>query len=143
MTVTSNVNAATSTKAPIGRAWHITLWVLQALLGVFFVVASAAPKLVGQKYAVEIFDQIGAGQWFRYVIGLIELAGGIGLLIPRLAGLAGLGLVGLMIGAGITQVFILDAPVMATTPVILGVIAGVIAWGRRDRTRALVAALRR
>ena len=29
------------------------------------------------------FNQIGAGQWFRYLVGALELAGAIGLLIPR------------------------------------------------------------
>jgi putative oxidoreductase len=61
------------------RAAHRALWTLQILLGVFFVVASAAPKFAGQAYAVEIFTEIGAGQWFRYVVGALELAGGIGL----------------------------------------------------------------
>jgi putative oxidoreductase len=120
------------------RALARTLWTTQILLGVFFIVASAGPKLFGEAYAVQIFTDIGAGQWFRYAIGVIELAGGIGLLVPRLAGLAALGLVGLMIGATITQVVILDAPVMASTPVVLGVVFALIAWARRAEIRDLV-----
>jgi putative oxidoreductase len=122
--------------APRSRAVHRTLWVLQILLGAFFVVASAAPKLAGQEYAVEIFTQIGAGQWYRYLVGALELAGGIGLMVPRLAGPAALGLMGLMVGAAYTQAVVLDAPAMVTSPVIFFVIAAVIAWGRRDSTRA-------
>jgi uncharacterized membrane protein YphA (DoxX/SURF4 family) len=55
-------------------------------------VFAAAPKLVGQHTAMAMFSQIGAGQWLRYLVGTAELAGAIGLLIPRLAGLAAAGL---------------------------------------------------
>jgi hypothetical protein len=51
------------------RATDITLWVVQVLLAAFFLVAAAGPKLAGQQYAVEMFTQIGAGQWFRYLVG--------------------------------------------------------------------------
>jgi putative oxidoreductase len=60
----------------------------------------------------------------RYLVGVLELAGAIGLLMSRLAGLAALGLVALMVGAVVTQVFVLDSAVMATTPAILGVVMG-------------------
>jgi putative oxidoreductase len=120
------------------RFAHRGLWVLQILTGVFFVVASAAPKFAGDPYAVQIFTEIGAGQWFRYVIGAIELAGGIGVMVPRLAGPAAVGLMGLMIGAGYTQAVVLGDPVMATTPAILFVLAAVIAWGRRASIAAWI-----
>jgi putative oxidoreductase len=118
------------------RIAHRALWVLQILLGVFFVVASAAPKFFGEATAVEIFAQIGAGQWFRYLVGVLELAGGIGLMVPRLAGPAALGLMGLMVGAAYTQAVVLDAPAMITTPAIIFVLAAVIAWGRRNSITA-------
>jgi uncharacterized membrane protein len=121
------------------RATNRTLWTAQILLGVFFIVASAGPKLFGQAYAVQIFTEIGAGQWFRYLVGALELAGGIGLLVPRLAGLAALGLFGLMIGATLTQIVILGTPVMAVTPVVLGIVFALIAWARRDEIVALLA----
>jgi putative oxidoreductase len=107
--------------------------VLRVLLAVFFIAGSALPKLLGEAYAVQIFDEIGAGDWFRYAIGIVELAGGIGLLIPRLAGAAAAGLIGLMVGAAITQVFVLDQPVFVITPIILGVLLAVVV--RRHRAR--------
>lgn len=106
------------------------LWALQILIGLFFVVASAAPKLLGEAFAVQIFTEIGAGEWFRYFVGVVELAGGIGLLVPRFAGAAALGLVGLMIGAAYTQVTVFDAPSTTVTPVVLGVLCAGIAWVR-------------
>jgi putative oxidoreductase len=113
------------------RAAHRALWTLQILLGVFLVVASAAPKFWGDPFAVQIFTEIGAGQWFRYFIGAVELAGGIGLMVPRLAGPAAVGLMALMVGAAYTQAVVLDAPAMVVTPAVIFVLAAVIAWGQR------------
>jgi putative oxidoreductase len=120
--------AAPTTRSQVA---HRALWVLQILMGVFFIVASAAPKFWGDPYAVQIFTEIGAGQWFRYFIGAVELAGGIGLMVPRLAGPAAVGLIALMIGAAYTQAVVLGAPAMVLTPAIFFVLAAVIAWGRR------------
>ena len=128
---------AMSTAVPTrSRAAHRALRVLQILLGVFLVVASAAPKFWGDPYAVQVFTEIGAGQWFRYFIGAVELAGGIGLIVPRLAGPAAVGLMALMIGASYTQAVVLDEPAMVTTPAIIFVLVAVIAWGRRDTISA-------
>jgi putative oxidoreductase len=135
--MTAHAATATATSTPTRRRTGI-LWTLQVLLALMFIVASAAPKFAGEAYAVQIFEQIGAGQWFRYVVGALELAGGVGLLVPRLAGLAALGLVGLMIGAGYTQVVVLQNPVFVITPIILGVLAAVVAWGRRDSVARLL-----
>jgi putative oxidoreductase len=135
------MTATTATVATVAsgrRVLHRTVWALQILVGVFFVVASAAPKLLGDPYAVGMFAEIGAGDWFRYLVGGLELAGGVGLLVPRLAGAAALGLVGLMIGATYTQVTVFDAPATTVTPIVLGVVCAGIAWARRDGIRALV-----
>lgn len=114
------------------------LWTAQILVGVFFVVASAAPKLFGEAYAVRMFTEIGAGDGLRYLVGALELAGGIGLLVPRLAGAAALGLVGLMIGATYTQITVFGAPATTATPIVLGAVCAAIAWARRDGIRELV-----
>jgi hypothetical protein len=121
------------TVSPTHRIAHRTVWALQILVGVFFIVASATPKFYGDPYTVAIFDDIGAGQWLRYAIAAVELAGGVGLLVPRLAGAAAIGLMGLMIGAGYTQAVVLDAPVMVTTPAILFALCALFAWARKDR----------
>src|SRR3954451_6203555 len=123
----------TTTTAPTGtrtRAATIGVWTLQVLLGLVFVVGSGAPKLVGEAYAVQIFDDLGTGQWLRVVVGLLEIAGGIGLLVPRLAGLAAACLVALMAGATGAQLFFLSEGFWYT-PVIFGVLLGVVAWMRR------------
>ncbi len=112
------------------RAANIALWVLQALLAAFFVFASV-PKLLGDPIAVQMFDLIGFGQWFRYLTGAVELLGAIGLLIPRLCGLAAFGLALVMVGAVLAEVFPLGAPAMALSPLVLCVVLLLVAWARR------------
>ncbi|MFP5071534.1 DoxX family protein [Pseudonocardia nantongensis] len=130
-----------ATRRPsLSPAAHRVLWVLQILLGLFFVAASALPKLFGEATAVEIFTEIGAGQWLRYAIGLLELAGGIGLLLRRFAGPAATGLVLLMIGAALTQAFVLDGGLLVLTPIVLGLLCALIGYGRRDTPVRLGAA---
>lgn len=113
-------------------AAHRALWVLQILLGLFFVLASALPKFWGDPFAVAIFDGIGLGQWLRYVVGALELAGGAGLLTRRFSGPAAVGLVLLMVGATATQAFVLHGGALVVTPVVLGALAALIAHGRRE-----------
>ena len=116
------------------RAVGIVLWVLQVLLAVVFAMA-ALPKLFGDGAMVEMFATIGIGQWFRYLVGALEVAGAVGVLVPRLSGLAALGLVCLMAGAALTSVFVLGASPLL--PIFLLVVSAVVVWGRWPRTRGL------
>ncbi|MBU8859782.1 MULTISPECIES: DoxX family protein [unclassified Micromonospora] len=132
------MTVADTTPPPVARGLHLTLWALQGVLGVFVIVASAGPKLFGEANAVQTFEDMGAAPWFRYLVGLLELAGGIGLLVPRLAGLAAVGLALLMVGAAVTQAFILHGGALVLTPVVLFALFVFIAWGRRDSIRRLL-----
>ena len=123
-----------STTATRRRALSIAVWVLQALLALEFVMAGLA-KVFGDPAMVEMFATIGIGQWFRYVVGMLELAGAVGVLIPRLSGLAALGLVGLMAGASLTNVLVLGTSPLL--PIVLLVVSAVVAWGRWPRTKSL------
>jgi uncharacterized membrane protein YphA (DoxX/SURF4 family) len=125
------------------RTVSIALWAAQVALALFFA-AAALIKLSGDPTAVAMFHLIGLGQWFRYLTGCCELAGAIGLLVPRLSGLAAMGLVGVMIGATVVNLFVISG--MATAAVMTVLLAGVfvlIARARRRETRALLAAFRR
>ncbi len=123
-----------------GRALTIALWVLQIILALQFVMAGLA-KLFGDQAMVEMFATIGIGQWFRYVVGTLEVVGAVGVLVPRVSGLAALGLVCLMAGAVLTNLFILGASPLL--PIGLLVIGALVAWGRWPQTRSLVAGSRR
>ena len=62
-------------------------------------IAGGASKLAGIPETHESFAMMGLPAWFGYFIGAAELAGGIGVLIPRLAALAAAGIIPIMIGA--------------------------------------------
>lgn len=136
-------DVSTASAAGLGKAAHVTLWTLQVLLAVFFLVAAAGPKLFGEATAVQMFGDIGVGQWFRYFVGVVELAGAVGLVIARLSGLAALGLSTVMLGAIVTNLFVIDGGLVTITPTILLALCGLIAWGRRAQTKQLLDGLRR
>jgi uncharacterized membrane protein len=98
---------------------NVALWALQALLALVFAMAGLA-KLGGDPAMVEMFATIGVGQWFRYVVGALEISGAIGVLIPRLSWLAALGLVCLMAGATLTNLFVLGASPLLPVGLLVG-----------------------
>src|ERR1700730_18771232 len=81
-----------------GRTALIALWLTQVALALMFLMAGGS-KLVGVPAMVSLFDQVGVGQWFRYVTGTIELTAGIALLIPSAAIFGAMVLIPTMIGA--------------------------------------------
>jgi uncharacterized membrane protein YphA (DoxX/SURF4 family) len=111
-----------------GKVRLITLWVLSGLVALAFLGAGGA-KLAGAPAMVELFDKVGRGQWFRYFTGLMEVAGGIGLLIPRYAFYAAGLLAVVMVGAIIAHLTVLGTS--PTAPVVLLVLSGTIAWLRK------------
>ncbi len=113
---------------------YFALWALQAGLALMFAMAGLA-KVGGDAAMVEMFATIGIGQWFRYVVGALELAGAVGVLIPRLSGVAALGLIGLMAGATLTNVLVLGTSPLL--PIALMLLSILVTWGRWSRTRAL------
>jgi uncharacterized membrane protein YphA (DoxX/SURF4 family) len=128
------MSTATTTTRRI-RPGTVALWVVQVVLAVMFVMAGL-PKLTGDPVMVDIFDAVGAGQWLRYVVGVLELAGAIGLLVPRLCGLAALGLTLLMVGASLTNLVALGAS--PAIPIGYLLVAAAIAWFRRASIQALI-----
>jgi putative oxidoreductase len=120
------------TDPPRGRASLIALWVTQVALALMFLMAGGS-KLAGVPAMVTLFDALGAGQWFRYVTGVIEVASGIALLIPAAAVFGALLLIPTMIGAIITNVFIV--PASPVPPLVLLLLAAAIAWARRRQLR--------
>ncbi len=117
------------------------LWTLQVLLAAVYAF-SAFGKLTADAQNVAGFAAMGLGNTGMYVIGALELAGAIAMFVPRLTGLAALCFVALMIGAVIITAAIGGGALVAI-PATVGAVAAVVAWGRRDSTRRLVAQLRR
>ena len=119
-----------------GRIVNVGLWILQIGAAGMFLMAGFS-KLSGDPQMIGLFDAIGLGQWFRYVTGSLEVLSAILLLIPRLSGLGALLLVGTMLGAVATHLFLVGGSPLPA--IILLIITGVIAWGRRQRTMNLLA----
>lgn len=130
----------TSTAGATRRGTNIALWVLQVVAAGVFVLA-AVPKLTADPQAVAGFTAMGLGIAGMYIIGALEVAGAIGLLIPRLSGLAGSALIALMVGAVISTLLVFG-PGMVALPAAVLVLVAIIAWGRRGRTAQLVATTR-
>ena len=127
----------TSTAAKIG---NIVVWILQIVLAVQFVLNGYA--LFTDQFVAK-FDDIGFGQWFRYFTGALEIAAAIGLVIPRICGIAALALAGIRGGAALTELFLVTNGGIkaATLPIIFAVWALLIAIYRREQIFGLVSAV--
>lgn len=109
------------------------LWIVQVLLAALFIFAG------GMKFVMpveQMQDPVALPGWFLRFIGVVELLGGLGLLLPGLLGirpgltpLAAAGLVIIMIGA--TVIGFMFGPVpMALIPLVVGLLAAFVAYGR-------------
>ena len=114
---------------------RIGAWVVQGVIAAAFLAAGSA-KLAGVPFMVGLFAQIGLGQWFRVLTGVVEVAGAVALLIPGLAPIGALWLGGTMVGAVATHLFVLHtSPVPA---VVLGLLNVAVLYLRRDELVALL-----
>lgn len=139
MSTTTTTTAATTaaTAAAPKKAVARTVLTLRILLALFFALASAAPKLLALPAASTVFDAIGVGDWFMYLTGAVELAGAVGLLLPRLAGPAATALIGFLLCAFVTQLTAMHGE-NAGTPFLFMVPLAAISWHHRARTAALL-----
>ena len=112
-----------------GRAALIALWLMQVALALMFLMAGGS-KLAGVPAMVSLFDQVGVGQWFRYVTGIIELTAGIALLIPSAAVFGAMLLIPTMLGAAAANLFLGQSP---AAPLVLLLVAAAVAWTRRNQ----------
>ncbi|MFJ8789599.1 DoxX family protein [Streptomyces sp. NPDC102462] len=136
-TDTASGTVIAESATPRGRRARAALFGLQVLLALFYAIASALPKLIAHSSAVESFDQIGWGTTGMYIIGALELAGAVALLIPVLQSVAAMALGALMAGAFVVQLTAFDGE-NAATPLILIVPLTLIAWARRGRNTDLL-----
>lgn len=126
-------NTATLTQAPRWRIYAV--WAPQILLALTFLAAGGF-KLAGAAPMVQLFDQIGAGQWFRIVTGLVEIVGAVGLLVPGYAGPAALWLGFTMVCATVVHLTVLHtnpAPAL-----VLVALSALVAYLRRQQITAVL-----
>jgi putative oxidoreductase len=77
---------------------------------------------------IRIFARIGLGDWFRYATGVMQIGGALLLLIPPLVRLGAVVLGCTMVGAIITNVFILNSGLSAIIPSALLVAIVFVGW---------------
>lgn len=133
-TATPTATSTASVARPRAARW--TLTVLQVLLAAVYVF-SGLGKVSLEATVVAGFAMMGIGPAGTVALGVIELAAAVGLLIPRLAGLAATGCVVLMTGAVLVTAVTMGGA-MILLPAVVLVFAAVVAWARRHETAALV-----
>ena len=112
------------------------LWTIQGLLGATYVITGLM-KLASPADVLAATMPVPLPILFLRVIGLCELAGALGLVLPglthikpRLTSLAASGLVIIMAGATVITALTMGAA-MAAMPLVLGILAGYVAYARR------------
>ena len=113
---------------------NILLWIIQALLTLLFLFAGVMKFLMPvaemQKGSPVIFPA-----WFFYFIGVCEILGAIGLILPALLrikpGLTPLAAAGLcIITLGATVITAMGSVPMAVTPFVVCLLSFFVAFGR-------------
>jgi putative oxidoreductase len=119
----------TSSGGMRGSRWRLGTWALQGVVAAAFFAAGAA-KLAGVPFMIEIFDQIGVGQWLRIVTGVVEIVGAFALVYPGLAAIGGLWLGFTMVCAVALHFFVL--PSSPAPAAVLLALNALIVYLRRD-----------
>jgi putative oxidoreductase len=122
---------AAATDVP-SRTMPIVLWVLRVLMAALFLFAAFA-KLTSMQIEVDAFAMLPVGQWFRYLVGLLELAGGICVLIPTISGLGAIVLLVVDVGAFFAQILFLHQDWIH--PIVIGAILVALIYLQRDAIR--------
>lgn len=108
----------------------VILYLVIALLSAFFLYFGFT-KVSSAAEPVALFTRYGLPTAFMLLIGFCEIAGGIGLWIPRLSVLAAMGLIGVMLGA-ITMHVIHDPLQHAIPAVVASVLLLLVIYLRRS-----------
>jgi hypothetical protein len=117
---------------------NILLWIIQVLLALLFLFAGGTKLVLPTEVLLAMGspNQVVLPGWFLKFIGVCEVLGALGLILPGvlrirpgLTPLAAAGLVILMIGATVVTI-IGDGVLMALPAVVTGLLAAFVAYGR-------------
>jgi DoxX-like family len=128
-----SVATSESNKQSAGRKLNVALWIIQGLLALLFLFAGGI-KLILPIAAMA--KQTALPGWFLRFIGVAEVLGGTGLILPGttrirtgLTSMAASGLVIIMIGA--TWITVAEVSLLtALFPFTVGLLAAFVAYGR-------------
>ena len=111
-----------------------TLWMIQILLAFLFLFAGGVKLILPLDQLAKQAPQLPP--LFLKFVGMCEVAGGIGLILPRLlrirpglTPLAATCLIGIMIGA-VVVTFLSGPPALALIPAAVGFLLAFVAYGR-------------
>jgi uncharacterized membrane protein YphA (DoxX/SURF4 family) len=90
--------------------FDVTGWVLRISAGLVFL-GVGLTKFQSDSIWVRLFAQIGLGDWFRYLTGALQVAGGLLFMMPRTAYGAAVLAGGTMAGAVFVHLFVLHTGV--------------------------------
>jgi uncharacterized membrane protein YphA (DoxX/SURF4 family) len=115
---------------------NILLWVLQVLLGVYFFMTGVQHFVLSPNLPPQMAWMYELPAGLHYFSGAAEILAGLGLVLPgltriqtRLTPLAGLGLVLVMLGAGVWHLT-RGEPINIVMNLVLASLAGFVAYGR-------------
>jgi len=116
-----------------GRRMNTVLWIVQGLLAIVYLVAGGSKLVMPIEEMTK--DVALPGAFLRF-LGVSEVLGAVGLILPGLLGirpgltpLAAAGLVLIMIGATVITVATMGVA-LALIPLVVGLLAAFVAYGR-------------
>ena len=122
----------------ISKRLNVALWIVQGLLAALFLFAGSTKLILPIDVLMSMGspNQIALPGWFIKFIGVAEVLGAIGLILPRLlrirpglTPLAATGLVIIMIGAT-SLTWVADGLAPASFPMAVGLLAAFVTYGR-------------
>jgi putative oxidoreductase len=90
-------------------------WLLRSIVAISFIYIGKG-KFDPHSQWVELFARLGFGQWLRYFTGVLQVGGGLLVLIPRTVAIGFCMLAVTMLGAMAAWIFFLGAPLAALIP---------------------------
>ena len=103
------------------------VWLPRIFLALVFVYVGAI-KVRDEGMWVRLFEQIGIGQWFRYVTAIVEIVGGVLMLVPSATPLAVLLTSSAMVGALIVHATVTGFGPQTVTASVLLALSLLVAW---------------
>jgi putative oxidoreductase len=122
----------TERQAIPSRVDSLTTWLPRIAVALVFVTVGFSkfsdPMWVG------LFGRIGAGQWFRYFTGVMQIAGGALTLVPKLS-LVGIGMVACTMAGAVAVWIAFGLALNAIVPGTLLAILLTVGWAEYNRSR--------
>ena len=128
-----SIDTATPPRATRGGVQTAAVWVGSVLLALVYVM-SGLMKFLNPDMATKLANH-GYPDWFRVLIGVVELGGALALLVPRTAFYAAGALGIVMVGAVFTHLLHGEAQ-EAVVPFVLLCVLTLVGYARRPWRRA-------